>query len=137
MELRHIVESFINKASEGSNWDFKQCWHTNNADLLKDIICMANNTTDDMQNGYIIFGIEDKTFNIIGVDEDANRKNQENIIGFLSSQTWSGEEIPCVEVNTIDIDGKEIDVLIVYNKDVTPYYLLKDYSKSCNKEKKR
>ena len=59
MELKYIVESLINKASEGSYWDFKQSWHSNNADLLKDIICMANNTTIDMQDGYIIFGIED------------------------------------------------------------------------------
>lgn len=131
------VKSLIEKGSEGSYWDFKQCWHSNNADLLKDIICIANNITMDMHDGYIIFGVEDKTFNIIGVSEDANRKNQENIIGFLSSQTWSGEEIPDVEVTTTNIDGKEIDVLIIHNKDVTPYYLLKDYSKCSNKEKRK
>lgn len=130
MELQYIVESFIDKASEGSHWDFKQNWHSNNADLLKDIICMANNTTIDMRDGYIIFGIEDSTFKITGVSEDSNRKNQENIIGFLSSQTWSGEEIPSVDVKTIEIGGKEVDVLIIYNRDVTPFYLLKDYLKS-------
>lgn len=85
MELKQIVKSFIDKASEGSYWDFKQSWHINNADLLKDIICMANNTTIDMQDGYIIFGIENSTFNITGVSSDDNRKNQVNIIGFLSS----------------------------------------------------
>ncbi len=130
MELKRIVESFVNKASEGGYWDFKQSWHSNNADLLKDIICMANNTTVDMQDGYIIFGIEDSLFNIIGVSEDSNRKNQENIIGFLSSQAWSGEEIPNVDVKTVEIDGKEVDVLIIYRSDVTPYYLLKDYLKT-------
>ncbi len=132
MELQRIVESFINRASEGSYWDFKQSWHSNNADLLKDIICMANNTTIDMQDGYIIFGIEDSTFDIIGVSEDNNRKNQENIIGFLSSQSWSGEEIPKIDVKTVEVSGKEVDVLIIYNGDVTPYYLLKDYSKTIN-----
>lgn len=130
MELRQIVESFIEKDSEGSYWDFKQNWHSNNADLLKDIICMANNTTKDMQDGYIIFGIEDSTFSITGVSEDRNRKNQENIIGFLSSQVWSGEEIPNVEVKSIEISGKEVDVLIIYNSNITPYYLLEDYSKT-------
>ena len=110
MELQYIVESFIKKHSEGSYWDFKQNWHNNNSDLLKDIICMANNTTVDMQDGYIIFGIEDKTFKITGVIDDINRKNQENIIGFLNSQIWSGEEIPDIEVKNIQIYGKEIDV---------------------------
>ena len=129
MELKIIVEALIRKACEGSYWDFKQNWHDNNADLLKDIICMANNTTVDMQDGYIIFGIEDKTFSIIGVSSDSNRKNQENVIGFLSSQSWSSEEIPNVEVKTIKIDNKEIDVLIIRNSDVTPFYLLNDYLK--------
>jgi len=137
MELQRIVESFINKGSEGSYWDFKQNWHSNNADLLKDIICMANNTSIDMQDGYIIFGIEDSTFNVTGVSEDSNRKNQENIIGFLSSQTWSGEEIPNVDVETVEVSGKEIDVLIIYNSDVTPYYLLKDYSKTIDSGKNK
>ena len=82
MELKLIIESFINKGYEGSHWDFKQNWHNDNADLLKDIICMANNTTTDMQDGYIIFGI-DNTLNIIGVSTDSNLKNQENVIEFL------------------------------------------------------
>lgn len=137
MELRNIVESFINKAYEGSYWDFKRNWYENTTDLLKDIICMANNTTTDMQDGYIIIGIEDKTFNIIDVSSDSNRKNQENIIGFLSSQSWSSEEIPNVEVKTIKIDNKEIDVIIIRNSDVTPYYLLKDYSKIDNSGKEK
>ena len=49
MELQKLVESLIDRASEGSYWDFKQSWHSDNADLLKDIICMANNTTENMQ----------------------------------------------------------------------------------------
>lgn len=137
MELRQIVEDFIKAASEGSYWDFKRSWHSNNADLLKDIICMANNTTEDMRDGYIIFGIEDNTFDIIGVAEDGNRKNQENIIGFLNSKSWAGEEIPKVDVKNIEIAGKEIDVLIVYNSMVTPYYLLKDYPKPNNLGKEK
>lgn len=89
----------------------------------------GNNTTIDMKDGYIIFGIEDKTYNIIGVSNDSNRKNTENIIGFLSSQIWSGEEVPDINVTTVEIDSKEIDILIIKNSDKTPYYLLKDYSK--------
>lgn len=130
MELEKIVKSFIDGESEGSYWDFKRSWHSNNADLLKDIICMANNTTVNMQDGYIIFGVEDKTYKVIGISGDENRKNQENIIGFLSSQIWSGEEMPDVDVKTIEITGKEIDVLIIHNSNATPYYLLKDYEKT-------
>lgn len=135
MDYKNMVKSFISTASEGEYWDFKQEWYKNNADLLKDIICMANNTTIDMKDGYIIFGIEDKTYNIIGVGDDSNRKNTENIIGFLSSQIWSGEEVPNISVTTVEVDGKEIDILTIKNSDKTLYYLLKDYSK-CNSDKK-
>lgn len=137
MKLKSRIELLIQKHSEGSYWDFKQNWHSDNVDLLKDIVCMANNTTADMRDAYIIFGVEDGTFSIKGVSEDSNRKNQENIIGFLGSKTWAGEEIPNVQVNTIELDGKEVDVLIIYNSTVTPYYLLKDYMKSTDSGKQK
>lgn len=137
MELERIVVSLLKEHSEGSYWDFKQNWHNSKVDLLKDIICMANSTTIDMQDGYIIFGVEDKTFKITGVSDDSNRKNQENIIGFLSSQIWAGEETPEIEVKTICIEGKEVDVLIIRNSSVTPYYLLKDYTKNMSSGKSK
>ena len=90
---------------------------------------MANNTTNDMENGYIIFGVEDKTFYIKGLTNDNNRKNQEQISGFLNSKQWASEEIPDVDIKTIYINNNEIDVLIIQNKSVTPYYLLRDESK--------
>lgn len=128
MKLDNKIKNLISKTYEGCHWDFKQKWHENNADLLKDIICMANNTSMDMQDGYIIFGVESNTYKPLGVPSE-NRKNQENIIGFLSSKRWSGEEIPEIEVETVFICGAEIDVLIIRNKDNTPYYLLEDYLK--------
>lgn len=38
--------------------------------------------------------------------------------------------MPAVDVKTIEIAEKEIDVLIIHNSNVTPYYLLKDYAKA-------
>ena len=105
--------------------------------MLKDILCMANNTTKDMQNGYIIIGVEDQTYNIIGVEGNEERKNQENILGFLSEMVWSGEEVPRIEVETVIIDNKEIDVIVVYNSDKTPFYLIKDYEKFDSRGKRK
>jgi hypothetical protein len=129
MELKKIVESLLAEKKEGGYWDFKQEWHGNNADLLKDILCMANNTTDEMQDGYIIVGVEDKSFTIKGVPP-TNRKNQENVTGFLSEISWSAEEMPVVEISTTSIDDCELDVIVVRNRDMTPYYILKDYEKA-------
>lgn len=71
-KLDVVVTSLINLKSEGDYWDFKEQHHSNNSDLLHDIICMANNRVD--KDAYIIYGIRDKTFDIIGVENDENRK---------------------------------------------------------------
>jgi len=126
-----IVNKLIESRSEGGYWDFKQQWHSNNADLVKDIICLANNTTATMENGYLIFGIEDNTFEITGVP-DINRKNQEKVLGLISELSWSNEEIPEICVHSVRINNVEIDVLEISNKDITPYYLLKDYTQGPN-----
>lgn len=49
MEKQQLAKMLIGRGAEGRYWDFKQSWHSNNADLLKDIICMANNTTKGMK----------------------------------------------------------------------------------------
>lgn len=41
--LKNEVEELISMKQEGPYWDFKREWHTENGDLLHDIICMANN----------------------------------------------------------------------------------------------
>jgi len=137
MELVHDVSNLIEKGHEGSYWDFKLYWHDNNADLLKDIICMANNTSPDMNDGYIIFGVADKTYEVVGISDCKNRKNQESIIGILSSKQWSSEEIPEITVSSVFIGGTELDVLTIYNKSCTPYYLLEDCTKIDNAGKKK
>ena len=92
MELQKLVESLIDRASEGSYWDFKQSWHSDNADLLKDIICMANSPAN--RDCYIIIGVEDKTYNVLGVN-DENRKNQQNVINLLQQKpSWAGGYVP-------------------------------------------
>ena len=81
LELKEKVLEFINSRRETDFYDFKQSWEEENAkdnrkdpksDLLHDIICMANNK--HIGDSYIIFGIEDKTYNIVGVENDKNRK---------------------------------------------------------------
>ena len=120
------ILELIERHAEGEYWDFKQQWHSNNADLLHDIICMANSPAN--RDCYIIIGIEDKTYNVLGVN-DENRKNQQNVIDLLRQKPkWAGENIPEVYVKTIYIEDKEIDVVVVKQSNNTPFYLLKDYT---------
>lgn len=127
VDLKNKILELIERRAEGEYWDFKQQWHSNNADLLHDIICMANSPAN--RDCYIIIGIEDKTYNVLGVN-DENRKNQQNVIDLLRQKpSWAGGYIPEVYVKTISIEDKEIDVVVVKQSDNTPFYLLEDYKK--------
>lgn len=126
-ELENEILKLIKQQTEGVYWDFKQQWHSYNADLLHDIICMANSPAN--RDCYIIIGVEDGTYNILGVDSE-NRKNQQNMIDLLRQKpVWAGGYIPEVYVKTISIEGNELDVVIVKQSDNTPFYLLEDYKK--------
>lgn len=126
MDLETIIKELINSKREDDYWDFKEQWHDNKSDLLHDIICLANNRAD--RDAYLIFGVRDKTYEIIGIENDLNRKNQQKIIDFLKNIPFVSGIRPSIEVKTIMIENHELDILIVKNSYDTPYFLLKDYS---------
>lgn len=130
ISFEYRIMKLIESHREGDYWDFKQQWHVNNADLLHDIICMANSLAN--RDCYIIIGVEDKTYNVLGVSNE-KRKNQQNVIDLLRQKpSWAGGYIPEVYVRTISIADKEIDVVVVKQSDNTPFYLLKDYTNEGN-----
>lgn len=125
MNFREEIIDLIELKKEGNYWDFKEYWHDNNADLLHDIICFANNLAN--RDSYIIIGIEDKSYTITGIKNDPNRKNQQNIIDFLKSKKFIGGIRPDIEVKTIEIQNCEVDILIIKNTFNTPYFLSEEY----------
>jgi len=126
MDLKEKIIDLIETKREDDYWDFKESWHHNKANLLHDIICLANNRTD--KDGLLIFGIRDTSYEIIGIEEDVNRKNQQNVIDFLKDKNFIGNIRPSIELKTISYKEHEIDILIVKNTNDTPYYLTDDYS---------
>ena len=52
MSLYEEISELIDLKTEGDYWDFKVQWHENKADLLHDIICMANNLAN--RDAYLI-----------------------------------------------------------------------------------
>jgi hypothetical protein len=110
---------------EGEYWDFKKKWHINKAELLLDIICMANNLAD--HDGYLIIGIEDKTMKISGVEKDKNRKELSHLSQFIKGKNFSVYH-PEIDLQTIILENHCVDVIIVKNTNKTPYYLLTDFS---------
>ena len=122
------IFELISLKQEGEFWDFKRQWHENKADLLHDIICMANNLTDN--DGYIIIGIdEENDYSIRDVASDLNRRNTQKIVDFLKDKKFAGDNRPTVYVQTIEWAEENIDVVVVVvqNNMNTPYYLAVDY----------
>ena len=129
MLLEKKIRELITSGREGSYWDFKLEYHSNNADFLHDILCLSN--SDYEGDRYIIFGVSDPTDNceIIGV-QGKSRKNQCEIIDFLRSKNFSGDNRPEVELKTVLIESKEIDVLVIINSRRRPFFLAKPYKKN-------
>lgn len=118
------ILTLISTNREGEYWNFKEKYHTNKANLLHDIICMANNRSD--RDAYIIFGISDG-FEVTGIEDDVNRKNQQNLIDFIKSKKFSAGIRPIIELRTYVLNSTEIDILIVKNSTDTPYFLIEDF----------
>lgn len=124
-DLKEIISALIDLKREGEYWDFKEKFYSNKANLVHDVICMANNRAD--RDAYIIFGIRDRDFKIVGIENDVNRKNQQQMLDVLKSKKFAGDIRPIIELKTLHIKNHDIDVLIIKNTNYTPYYLVQDY----------
>lgn len=123
--FNYEIELLIASKREGDYWDFKEKYHSNKANLLHDVICMANNRVD--RDSYIVFGVSDD-YEIKGLEGDENRKSQQNVTDFLKTKKFSGGIRPAVELKTLLIQDIQIDVLIVKNSTDTPFFLTEDFS---------
>lgn len=135
--LTKEIVALIDRKQEGGYWDFKQEWHKNKAELLHDIICLANNLEN--RDAYIIFGVKDETCEIVGVNKkDANRKNTAKIVDLLrNGKFFVGDIRPMARVETITIGEKELDILIVENSHNTPFRLEKDFPNTDKNSQKK
>jgi hypothetical protein len=121
-EITNHVKKLIELKKEGVYWDFKQEHHKNNIDLIHDIICLANANHDG--DRYLIFGVSDD-FNTIGVEA----KKQADIITLLRDAKFADDIFPDILLEHIEINNKNIDILVIKNKHYKPYYLIKQKEK--------
>ncbi|EGT0000971.1 hypothetical protein I9Y31_003303 [Clostridium perfringens] len=56
------------------------------------------------ENSFLIFGISD-SFEVLGVENDENRKTQAMVLDTLDNCEFAGGNKPKVSVETIVIDG--------------------------------
>lgn len=111
---------------EDERHDFKGKWYSSDennskkAEMLKDIFSFVNTTR--YEDCYLIFGVTDDTREIVGIENDENRYNTQQITDWLSSLPIE-PEAPRVKVETISVKGHEVDVMIIKNTDRVPVFL--------------
>ncbi len=134
-ELTNIIKL---APKENEQWDFKEKWHESNGELLRDIINFTN--TPSHNDAYIIFGISDQDGSVIGIDKnDPNRKNKQQLQDYLRNIPFAQNYYPKTNVETLEVNEKEIDILTIYNTDDVPLFLARDVARvdNNNKQKKK
>ena len=126
-KVERLLDIVTRGLEEGENeyFDFKREWHEKIGELIKDIICFTNATHNE--DSYILIGIDDDG-TIVGVDP-YRRRREHDIVDALSELNFAGDGTPHIAVDTIDLEGKEIDILTIFNISKTPVYLNRDYKK--------
>lgn len=87
-------------------------------ELAKDVIAMANSKGG---RGYIVFGVEDKTKKILGIDRQLF--HEESIQQVINNR--SNPPIP-VSVDFITYASKELAILTVYKSKVRPHQMIRN-----------
>lgn len=119
------VKSLISRP-ESKRHDFKQEWYSKHdkSELVKDIFSFVN--TIHRKDCYLIIGVNDQQ-EVVGVEKDPNRKNQQNMIDFMRNLPIANEAIPKIYVQTISINAHKIDIIIIPNTKNVPVYLSAKY----------
>lgn len=110
------------KMEEGPKLDFKASLsletESEKKELAKDVIAIANSSAG---RGYIIFGVEDKTKVILGVD--AAQYKEEQIQQIIYNRC--DPPVP-VSLELVDYRGKQLAVLTIYRSSQQPHQMLQN-----------
>ncbi|MCO5510946.1 AlbA family DNA-binding domain-containing protein [Enterococcus hirae] len=132
VEIRYL----ISLKTEGGYWDFKRSWPQDDVSLLHDIICFSNNLEN--RDCYIIIGVdENNDFSYYPLDNDIHRKNNNELVNFLRDKKFTGGIRPTVILKHLEINGNNLDVIIVKNTLNTPYTLDEDFPAPKNNKRIR
>ena len=124
--MDELIEKLVKGNREGEWWDFKLKHHINLADLLHDVLCMANILYKG--DRYIIFGVNDDS-EMVGINLEDKRNTQADILDYFRKMRFANYNIPSVELSTLFFNDKEIDLLTIKNSKNKPYYLTEDERK--------
>ncbi|MBE6768092.1 MAG: ATP-binding protein [Ruminococcaceae bacterium] len=121
--LNSVIVSYINSKQEACHYDFKQEWHSasKDADLLHDILCLANNT--DNADAYLIIGVTD-SYDVVGVTD---WKKSNEVFDYLRSKKFAGSRMPEIQIHKLYYKHRKIDVVEIKSSKNVPFYLAEKY----------
>ena len=119
-ELLATVLNLASRKTEGRYWDFKLQHHENKAELIHDILCLANAEHDGER--YLIFGVENQSYELHSITGTPGRKSQADIAGLLrdNARKFFQSRTPDVYLSEVRCDGKSLDVLVIEDKPHKP-----------------
>ena len=79
--LLATISTLINRKAEGTYWDFKREHHRCKADLIHDVLCLAN--AKHTGDRFLIYGVDDKKFSLHPIINDTGRRTQADLAGLF------------------------------------------------------
>lgn len=113
-KLELIINNFCKLGSEQEHVEFKE--NINNEEIIaKTIVAIINSMTrQNIPRGYFIWGINDKTHEIVGTDFNPSSKK----IGNEELELWLSKYIqptPSLCFRKLEVDGKKVIVLVIHS----------------------
>ena len=129
--LLATISTLINRKVEGTYWDLKRKHHTSNADLIYDVLCLAN--AKHRGDRFLIFGVGDEDFSLHSISGDTGRRTQADVAGLFRDHAnkFFQSRFPEFYLEEITIDGSSLDVLVIKDTPHKPYYLVERFEKIC------
>lgn len=117
-----MCEIDIFNQKECEYFDKKLIHHFDKADMLHDILCLAN--SEAPCNRFLVFGIDDGGKSV-GIEVDNGRRKSNQFMNWLEKIPFNKR--PEIEFDTIKKNGLEFDVITIRNLRFKPYFLLENY----------
>ena len=127
-DIEKIIK-MIDEKRETSTVDFKREFYKSlkNSDLPKDVVAFANSRMHE--DRYIIFGVDDDTREIVGIDVDS-LPTQDAIDDYID---YVIEPFANVVINSFSYEDKHLAYLKVLSSNQNPPYIIKE---TCGKNNK-
>lgn len=125
--IENQIINLIISQDENDQVDFKKEYYSKEKkyDLIKDIVSFANNIKP--KDKYIVFGVENSTWNVLGIDR-ASLPDISEINNLLHSYV---EPFIDVELGYLDYQGVMIGFIRIPHHDLNrPYVISKEYNKN-------